>query len=165
MWKMPMRLSRDPCRPQTGLSLVELLVALAVLAILAAVALPVYQTFGVRGSRAEAQADLMACAQGMERAVGVAFSYGGLVDSDGNGVGDADTGPVSANICTVSSLDYTLHVWTASASGFTLRAVPATSGNRVDGDGVLELDSDGTRRWDRNDDGDFDDEGERRWSE
>lgn len=160
-----MRLSRDSCRPQTGLSLVELLVALAVLAILAVVALPVYQTFGVRGSRAEAQADLMVCAQGMERAVGVGFGYGGLVDSDGDGVGDADTGPVSANICTATSLDYTLHVRAASTSGFTLRAVPAAAGNRVDGDGVLELDGDGTRRWDRNDDGDFDDEGERRWSE
>jgi len=140
-------------------------VALAVLATLAAVALPVYQSFGVRGSRAEAQADLMVCAQGMERAVGVGFGYGGLVDSDGDGVGDADTGPVSANICIVTSFDYTLHVWAASTSGFILRAVPASAGNRVDGDGVLELASDGTRRWDRNDDGDFDDEGERRWSE
>ncbi|MXY54704.1 MAG: prepilin-type N-terminal cleavage/methylation domain-containing protein [Gammaproteobacteria bacterium] len=160
-----MRPSRELLRAQSGLSLVELLVALAVLAILAVVALPVYQVLGVRGSRAEAQADLMACAQGMERAVGMGFGYEGLVDSDADGVGDADTGPVSANICSVTSLDYTLHVRTASTSGFTLRAVPTTAGNRVDGDGALELDSDGTRRWDRNDDGDFDDQGERRWSE
>lgn len=148
-----------------GLSLVELLVALAVLAVLAAVALPAYQSFGVRGSRGEVQADLMICAQGMERAVGVGFGYGGLVDSDDDGVGDADTGPVSANICSAGSLDYAIRVQAADASGFTLRAEPASAGNRVDGDGVLELDSDGARRWDRNDDGDFDDDGERRWSE
>ena len=160
-----MRPSPDSCRPHTGFSLVELLVALAVLAILAAVALPMLQTFGLRGSRAEAQADLAVCAQGMERAVGVGFGYGGLVDSDGDGVGDADTGPVSANICTANSLDYTIRVQSAGASAFTLRAAPTSAGNRVDGDGVLELDSDGARRWDRNDDGDFDDEGERRWSE
>ena len=160
-----MRPSRDPFCPQSGLSLVELLVALAVLAILAAVALPVYQTYGVRGSRAEAQADLMVCAQGMERAVGAGFGYGGLVDSDADGTGDADTGPVSDNICTANSLDYTIRVEAADASGFNLRAEPASDGNRVDGDGVLELDSDGARRWDRNNDGDFDDDGEGRWSE
>ena len=160
-----MRPSRDSRHPHAGLSLVELLVALAVLAVLAVVALPVYRTFGERGSRAEAQADLMVCAQGMERAVGVGFGYGGLVDSDGDGVGDADTGPVSANICTVNSLDYTIRVESAGTSGFTLRAVRATARNRVDGDGAMELDSDGSRRWDRNDDGDFEDEGEGRWSE
>lgn len=160
-----MRPSRDSLRPQMGLSLVELLVALAVLAILAAVALPVYQGFGVRGSRAEVQADLMVCAQGMERAVGAGFGYRGLVDSDADGVGDADTGPVSANICIANSLDYTIRVASTDTGGFTLRAEPASTGNRVDGDGALELDSDGSRRWDRNDDGDFDDDGEGRWSE
>ncbi|MYE24564.1 MAG: prepilin-type N-terminal cleavage/methylation domain-containing protein, partial [Gammaproteobacteria bacterium] len=90
--KRQMHRSRHPRCPPMGLSLVELLVALAVLAILAAVALPVFQSFGIRGSRAEAQADLVVCAQGMARAVGVGFGYGGLVDSDGDGVGDADTG-------------------------------------------------------------------------
>lgn len=161
-----MRPSTTPCPARlAGLSLVELLVALAVLAILAAVALPAYQAFGVRGSRAGAQADLMICAQGMERAVGAGFGYGGLVDSDDDGVGDADTGLVSANICNTETLDYTIRVQAADASGFTLRAEPAVVGNRVDGDGVLELDGDGARRWDRNDDGDFDDDGERRWSE
>ncbi len=158
--------SATPHPPRlAGLSLVELLVALAVLAILAAIALPAYQSFGVRGSRAEVQADLLICAQGMERAVGAGFGYDGLVDSDGDGAGDADTGPVSANICTTESLDYAIRVQSADASVFTLRAESATTGNRVDGDGMLELDSDGARRWDRNDDGDFDDEGERRWSE
>ena len=160
-----MHRSRHPRCPPVGLSLVELLVALAVLAILAAVALPVFQSFGIRGSRAEAQADLMVCAQGMERAVGVGFGYAGLVDSDEDGAGDADTGPVSANICTANGLDYTISVQSAGTTSVTLRAVPATAGIRVDGDGVLELDSDGTRRWDRNDDGDFDDDGEGRWSE
>ena len=156
---------RSGTTPPAGLSLVELLVALAVLAVLAAVALPVYQSFGVRGSRAEAQADLLICAQGMERAVGAGFGYDGLVDTDGDGAGDADTGPVSDNICTTETLDYAIRVQAADTSSFTLRAEAATAGNRVDGDGALELDSDGARRWDRNDDGDFDDDGERRWSE
>ena len=46
---------------------------------------------------------------------------------------------------------------------FVLRASAARADNVVGDDGMLELDSAGARRWDRNDDGDFDDDRERDW--
>jgi prepilin-type N-terminal cleavage/methylation domain-containing protein len=47
-----------------GFTLIELMIAVAILAIVAAIALPLYNQYSMRTYRAEAQADLMACAQG-----------------------------------------------------------------------------------------------------
>jgi type IV pilus assembly protein PilE len=148
-------------RPQ-GFTLIELLVALAILAIVAAVAMPIYNGYSVRTYRTDAQKDLLACAQGMERRASAAFSYAGNVDTDGDGVGDADTGPVSANICTPTSINYDISVEAADANAFTLRATP--TGGPVADDGLLEYDAAGVRRWDKNNDGDTDDADETDWN-
>ncbi len=52
---------------QQGFSLIELLVALTIAAILAAVALPAYQQQVVKAQRTEAAASLMEAAQDLER--------------------------------------------------------------------------------------------------
>ena len=148
---------------QGGLSLIELMVAMAVLAIVAAVALPVYNGYAVRAHRTNAQAELMRCAAGMERHANATMSYAGAVDADGDGIGDADTGEVTANICIVEAELYRVVVEAADSGSFVLRASAASSANRVAEDGALELRSDGQRLWDRNNDGDFDDEDERTW--
>ena len=140
-----------------GLTLLELLAALAILAIVAAAALPIYSVYTDRAQRTAAQADLLRCAQGMERHANEAMSYALAVDADGDGTGDSSTGAVSANICTIDADDYDIVVHAADADGFALRAKFARGG------GMLETDADGARRWDRNDDGDFDDEEEHSW--
>ena len=58
-----------------GFSLLELMAAVAILALLAAVATPLYTRYGVRAQGAAARADLMRCAQGMERHASWTFSY------------------------------------------------------------------------------------------
>jgi type IV pilus assembly protein PilE len=146
---------------QQGFTLIELLVALAILAIVAAIAMPIYNEYSVRTYRTDAQKDLLACAQGMERAASAAFTYAGAVDTDADGVGDADTGPVSANLCTPTSRDYDVTVVVANANTFTLRATP--TGGPVADDGLLEYDAAGVRRWDKNDDGAADDADESDW--
>lgn len=146
-----------------GFSLIELLVALAILAIATAVALPIYNAYGVRAERTGIQADLLRCAQGMERHANVAMDYEGAVDTDGDGVGDASTGLVSRNICEVDSSAYTVTVHAADAARFVLRARAVQADSPVGRDGMLELESTGARRWDRNNDGDFDDDGETGW--
>ena len=146
-----------------GLSLLEIMATVAILAIVAALALPIYSAYGIRAERSAAQADLLRCAQGMERHATRTGGYALAIDADGDGAGDASTGPVSANICVLDSTLYAIALRNADDAGFVLRAEAASAGNRVAGDGVLEIDSTGALRWDRNDDGDFDDQDENSW--
>ena len=146
-----------------GLSLLELMAVLAIVAVVAAVALPIYNAYGVRAQRTAAQADLLRCAQGMERHATTTLSYAQAVDTDGDGLADASIGPVSANICTTASELYRILVRAADADGFVLRAEAANAANLVADDGMLEVDSSGAQRWDRNNNGDFDDQDERTW--
>ena len=146
-----------------GFSLIELLLALAILAVATAVAVPIYNAYGVRAERTGIQADLLRCAQGMERHANGAMSYEGAVDTDGDGAGDASTGLVSRNVCEVDPSAYTITVHAADAARFVLRARAVNADSLVARDGMLELDSTGARRWDRNNDGDFNDDGETGW--
>ena len=130
-----------------GFTLIELLVALAIMAIISAVAVPIYTEYSVRTQRTNAEKDLMLCAQSMERLASATFTYAGKVG------GAADTGAVTANICTPSTTMYAITVTAADANTFTLRATP-TSGPVV-GDGVLEIDASGMGRWDKDSDGNF----------
>lgn len=149
--------------PSAGLTLLELIAATAILAILAGVAAPVYSAYTVRGQRAAAQADLMRCAQGMERHASFAFSYRAAIDADGDGLGDTDAGAVTANLCTPTSTRYGVIVVRADAVSFLLRASPAPGDALLADDGDLAMDERGTRFWDRNDDGDFGDADETHW--
>ncbi len=146
-----------------GLSLLELMATLAILAIVAALALPIYSAYGIRAERTGAQADLLRCAQGMERHATETRSYALAVDTDGDGAGEASTGTVSANICVVETALYAITVQSADGAGFVLRANAASAASRVADDGMLEIDNTGATRWDRNDDGDFDDQNENSW--
>src|SRR5262245_37856005 len=89
-----------------GFTLIELLVAMAILAIVSAVAIPIYTQYSIRTFRVEAEGDLLACAQSMERLASRNFTYAGAVDTNADGTGDADTGAVSANICTPKTTRY-----------------------------------------------------------
>ena len=136
-------------------TLIELMAALGILAILAALASPLYTRYSVGAHRAMAQADLLRCAQGMERHASLSFSYLAAIDTDADGIGDMDAGQVTPNVCTPASTHYRIELVDRGAAGFLLRASPAQPGNVVDKDGDLALDAAGGRFWDRNDDGDF----------
>ena len=150
-------------RRQRAFSLIEILVVLAVVAVLLALAVPVYNGYSVRAYRTQVQADLLRCAQGMERHAALTMGYGNAIDVDGDGQGDQSTGPVSENLCRVASNHYRVLVRHADAAHFVLRAEASGETSPVGADGALELDATGEQRWDRNDDGDFADDGERGW--
>ena len=148
----------------SGFTLVELMVAVAIMAIIAAVALPFYNEYSQGTYRTEAQADLLACAQAIERMAAVSFSYENAADTNADGVGDANAGPVATNLCDALSVEqgrYNITVNSAAAT-FELTATPI---GMMAGDGILTLDSTGARGWDQNGDGDTTDADEQNWQE
>lgn len=127
--------------PMAGFTLVELMIAVAILAIVAAVALPLYNQYSQRTYRTEAQADLLNCAQALERYAARNFSYDGAVAVFNAG-----------NLCDPRSevqnrYDITLVV--PDDDQFTLTATPVASGP-MDGDGALTYDEAGNRTWNGN---------------
>ena len=54
-------------RTEGGFSLIELMIAVAIVAVLAALAMPLYNQYSMRSVRTAAQGDLLLCQQGLER--------------------------------------------------------------------------------------------------
>jgi type IV pilus assembly protein PilE len=131
-----------------GFTLIELMIVVAIIGILAAISYPSYTSHITKTYRKSGQVDLMAAAQAAERFYTQNFTYVGF--SLGTAATDeyVNWSPTDGN---VASKHYTLNVVTAAANSFTLRAVPA--GAQV-GDGAMEIDADGSRRWDADDDAD-----------
>ena len=116
----------------------------------------------VHGSRAQAMSDLLWCAEGMEQCRSQQSTYMDCLDTDNNRVGDANTGNVTRNICTARSKNYTISIQGPPTDDtYIVRGVPRRRTPDA-GTGTIEVDSAGNLRWDRNDDGDFDDASEDR---
>lgn len=136
---------------QAGLSLIELMIAVAIVGIIASVAYPSYQGFLNSSNRSVAQADLMALAAALERHKAANFSYEGAAES-GEDTGTPEIfhghSPSSEPYATRK---YDLVIDTVSSSGnsYVIKAEPYTSSNQK-GDGDLYLYSDGRKAWDKN---------------
>jgi len=73
---------------QRGFTLIELMIVTAIIAILAAIAIPSYQNHVRKAARRAAEGDLMSFAQAMEKQVTVLGNY--AQDTNGDGKGDQD---------------------------------------------------------------------------
>ena len=105
-------------RDRRGFTLIEVMIVVAIVAILAAIALPSYNEYIRRGHRAEARAALLQGAQWMERAATATGTY-----------------PLTADfpnaLTTIPSNRYAITVASppasaASGTAFTLTAAPQT---------------------------------------
>ena len=142
-----------------GLTLIEVLVAVVIVAVLAGLGLPALNAYSHRAYRSEAQGDLVACALALEHWAGVRFTYQGAADTDADGLGDGDDGPIAAEVCAPRSVAegrYRVSV-SASVEGFLLSAHPEAGGVMAGG-GFMTLDEAGNRAWDRNHDGELGEE-------
>lgn len=141
-----------------GFTLMELMIVVAIIGILAAFAYPSYENSVKKSRRADAKGALDGFAQAMERYFTANNTYLGAA------TGGANTG-APAIYSTESPIDgstkfYNLTIQAATATTFTLRATPK---NAQAGDGMLEIDNTGARRWDANANNTFD-AGENTWN-
>jgi type IV pilus assembly protein PilE len=125
-----------------GFTLVELLIALAIVAILVRIAFPSYQSYIVRSSRQSAQSELVALANAQEKIFLNSNAYTSSVTGAYTGQSTGGLGVTSGE-----SKDnrYTYSV-AATATTFTLTATPV-SGTPQAGDGNLTITESGLRTW------------------
>ena len=138
---------------RSGFTVIELLVAMAILAIISAIAIPFYTAYSQRTFRSEAFGDLLNCSQGLERWASINFTYEGSADTDADGLGDADAGPIAAEVCTNRSVLQNRYAITvaANAAGYVLTADPQAGTMATDG--FVTIDDGSNRTWDKDDSG------------
>lgn len=144
-----------------GYTLMEMMIVALIVGIVAAIALPSYQSQVSRTRRSDCMGTLLGLAQAMEKYNAINYTYTGAANAG------ADTGAPANTLypskCPVDgdAVFYNLTIQAATATAFTVQAQPV--GNQA-GDGLLRVNSLGQRFWDKNGDGDVADSGENNWS-
>jgi type IV pilus assembly protein PilE len=163
---------KRPASAAAGFTLIQLLITVAIVAILATVGYPSYRAQIVQSRRAAMQSDLLALAQFFERRHAENGCYNEGDDGDCSTPADAglpsmldlpwdyprDGQPDDPDYYTVDLVEGTL-----GANTFTLQATPIENSVQ-DGDGALLIDHAQRRWWDENNDGDVTDDGEDDWN-
>lgn len=121
---------------QTGFTLIEMLIVMAIMGILTAIAVPQYNAYRQRSNRADAKAALVEGAQRMERYFTRSSTYIGADAADTGAKVSAKSGSGLYNL----SFDGAL-----TAAGFVLQAAP-TGIQTSDNCGTLKIDQTG-RKW------------------
>ena len=131
-------------KKQTGFTLIEIMIAVVIVGILAAIAIPSYRTYILKAHRSDAEASLVQIAQLLERQYTANNSYvAGQVTTCPTDISNSITSLLPGNFASVSTY-YTLTVKTCGASAFQLWAQPKSI---ISGSGLLTLDQTGLKTY------------------
>ncbi|MDD4911718.1 MAG: type IV pilin protein [Sideroxydans sp.] len=126
-----------------GFSLIELLVAMVIVGILAAIAIPSYNSSTIRGSRAAAQTELLDLASIQEKIYLNSNAYTTSVTADYNGMSTGGLGRTSGQ---TKDQKYNLAI-SGTAQTYTLTATPVANKTQAN-DGFLSISENGKKVWD-----------------
>ena len=129
-----------------GFSLMELMIVVAIVAILGSIAYPSYLNQVTKSRRTDAQAVLMEAAQFMERF----YTENNRYDQDTGGTAVALPAQLQESPRDGGTKSYDITVQASTASTYTLRATPK---NGQAGDGFLQLTNSFAKGWDRDSSG------------
>lgn len=134
-----------------GFTLIEVLIAIVIVGILAALALPSYNNQVAKSRRSDCMGVMMSFAQAMEKYNAINYTYQGAADGEKNTGKPAST--LFPDQCPMEgNAFYDLTISAASVSDFTLTATPVAGTSQAD-DGVITINSLGQRTWDEDGDG------------
>jgi type IV pilus assembly protein PilE len=131
----------------SGFSLIELMVAVVIVGILAAIAMPSYSNYVIRGARAAAQTELLEMASLQEKIYLNSNAYTASVTTAYNGTSAGGLGKTSGQ---TSDGKYTLGL-SGVGQTYTLAATPV-AGSQQAGNGCLTIQENGLRQWHENND-------------
>lgn len=125
-----------------GFSMIELMIVVVIVGILAAIAVPSYRNYVIKGSRAAVQTELIKLASLQEKIYlnssayacnAIATAYNGS-STGGLGIDTSDDGK------------YTFTLSACATNTYTITAVPVVAKTQV-GNGCLSIQENGLRQW------------------
>lgn len=157
----------------SGFTLIELMVTVIIVGILAAVAFPSYSRYMTQTRRSDAQIILTQIANRQEKHFAECNTYvTSMTNANtcaGGGLGFASAQSpdghyqVTLTAGNLANDGVSTPTCAALTCGYSATATPVAGGRQV-GDGKFMLNALGQKFWDRNNDGDYADAGENKWT-